>query len=172
MKINHGATLSQGLVAIDTRGGAGGRGGDAHSPAGAGGDGGDGGDVILGGTPNITLIGSINTSGGVGGAGGAGAPPIPGGPGGQGGLGGDITLDAGHGSGIISVFAGTTFTLSAGAGGAGGVPGGLAGMTVFDDRLNHNGPGILSILGTVVIIDPLSDPALSSAVGRIGSCKA
>lgn len=176
VKINQGATPSPGLLAIDTRGGVGGRGGAAHnspaSPAGPGGDGGDGGDVILGGTPNITLIGSINTSGGVGGAGGAGAPPIPGGPGGQGGLGGDITLDAGHGSGIISVFAGTTFTLSAGAGGAGGSNGGLAGMTVFDDRLDHNGPGILSILGTVVIIDPLSDPAVSSPLGRIGSCKA
>ncbi len=176
VKINQGATPFPGLVAIDTRGGAGGRGGDAHnspaSPAGPGGDGGNGGDVIVVGTPNITLIGSINTSGGAGGAGGAGAPPIPGGPGGQGGLGGDITLHAAEGSGIIFVFAGTTFTLSAGAGGAGGVPGGLAGMTAFDLRDKHFGPGNLDILGTVVIIDPLSDPALSSAVGRIGSCKA
>ena len=172
VKINQGATPSPGLLAIDTRGGAGGRGGDAHSPAGPGGDGGDGGNVVVGGTPNITLIGSINASGGAGGAGGDGNASNLGGQGGQGGLGGDITLDAGHGSGIISVFAGTTFTLSAGAGGAGGSFGGLAGMTVFDDRLDHNGPGILSILGTVVIIDPLSDPAVSSPLGRIGSCKA
>ena len=169
VQINVGGTL--GATAIDVSGGAGGNGNASASPAGSGGSGGGGGSAIVYGTPDMTLFGSVNASGGAGGAGGASGPSASGyagGAGGAGGIAGSIYLDASSatgsatGDGIIFVLGGTQFNVQGGAGGAGGADfgagagaGGLAGSTgTFNPMSDY--------FGTIVVLDPLSIPEVNS----------
>jgi hypothetical protein len=167
VQVNVGGTL--GALAIDTSGGAGGSGNPATSPAGNGGAGGGGGSANVVGTPDMTLFGSINASGGAGGAGGAGTASIAGGAGGNGGIGGSIFLDASSitesnaGDGIIFVLAGTQFNVQGGLGGSGGANGGLPGTSGSSNTFIQGS----DYFGSIVILDPLSIPEINQAVQQI-----
>jgi len=171
VQINVGGTL--GAVAIDVSGGMGGSGHPAASPAGNGGAGGGGGSVDVVGTPDMTLFGSVIATGGAGGAGGAGNATNVGGAGGAGGNAGFIFLDASSsassqtGDGIIFVLAGTQFNVQGGSGGAGGVDGGAGAGAGGIAGSTNTFISMSDYFGTIVVLDPLSLPAVNSAFQQV-----